>query len=310
MSAITEAARGRWRDVLAALGIPERFLSRRNGPCPQCGGTDRWRFTDHDQAGRWWCNHCGTGDGFELLQQFHGWDFKQTAREVEKMLPNMPQAQIVDKEAKLNLVRDGLNKFKGGIVKAPESAQVERYLKSRGLVAAPLLLAHHAAEYWRDGALTGTFAAMVGLVSSPDGKPLTYHRTFLADGQKAPVPSPRKIMPAAGDTTGSAIRLWPVAASMGIAEGIETALACHQIFGIPVWSVISAGGMERFIPPTGIEELVIFADRDASYTGQAAAYALAKRLTRETKIHVTVKLPADMGDFNDELIRKNNPQTA
>ena len=310
MSAITEAARGRWRDILEALGIPERFLSRRNGPCPQCGGTDRWRFTDHDQAGRWWCNHCGTGDGFELLQQFHGWDFRQAAKEVKKMLPNMPQARIVDKEAKLNLVRDGLNKFKAGVVKATENAQVERYLKSRGLHSPPLLLAHPAAEYWQDGALTGTYAAMVGLVTSPDGKPLTYHRTFLDGGKKAPVPSPRKIMPAAGDTTGSAIRLWPVAASMGIAEGIETALACHQLFGLPVWSVISAGGMERFIPPAGVEELVIFADRDASYTGQAAAYALAKRLALSTKIHVTVKLPADMGDFNDELLRKNNPKTA
>lgn len=303
MSAITELARGRWRDILESLGIPERFLSKRNGPCPQCGGKDRWRFTDHDQAGRWHCNHCGSGDGFELLQRFHGWDFKQAAKEVEKMLPNMPQAQIVDKEAKAKLARDGLNKFKAGIVKATESAQVERYLKSRALHSPPLLLAHPAAEYWQDGVMTGAFEAMVGLVTSPDGKPLTYHRTFLAFGGKAPVPSPRKIMPATGDTAGSAIRLWPLAASMGIAEGIETAIACNALFGIPVWSVISAGGMEKFIPPAGIDELVIFADRDASYTGQAAAYACAKRLTLDTRVHVTVKLPKDMGDFNDELLR-------
>ena len=302
MSPITEAARGRWRYLLEALGIPEQFLSRRNGPCPNCGGKDRWRFTDHDQAGRWWCNHCGTGDGFELLQRFHGWDFKQAAKEVKKMLPNMPEARVVDQDAKLKLVRDGLNKFKAGILKATDSAQVERYLKSRGLTAPPLLLAHRAAEYWQDGASTGTFEAMVGLVSSPDGTPLTYHRTFLYDGRKAPVASPRKIMPAAGDTAGAAIRLWPAADAMGIAEGIETALACNQLFGIPVWSVISAGGMERFVPPAGIDDLVIFADRDASYTGQAAAYALAKRLTRDTKIRVTVRLPTDLGDFNDELM--------
>lgn len=309
MSSITEAARGRWRDILEALGIPGRFLSKRNGPCPQCGGADRWRFTDYDDAGGWWCNHCGTGDGFELLQQFHGWDFKTTANEVKKMLPNMPEARVVDQDAKIKLARDGLNKFKAGAVKATESAQVERYLKSRCLTAPPLLLAHQVAEYWQDGVLTGTYGAMVGLVSSPDGKPLTYHRTFLLNGQKAPVASPRKIMPAAGDTTGAAIRLWPAAEAMGIAEGVETAIACHQLFGIPVWSVISAGGMERFIPPAGIDELVIFADRDASYTGQAAAYALAKRLTRETKIHVIVKIPGDMGDFNDELIRKNGHKT-
>ena len=91
---------------------------------------------------------------------------------------------------------------------------------------------------------------------------------------------------------------------MGIAEGIETALACHQLFGIPTWSAISAGGMERFIPPDGIQELMIFADRDASYTGQAAAYALAKRLV--PKIRVCVSLPDDIGDFADQLIAKKN----
>ena len=302
MSAITEAARGRWRDILEALGVPAEFLNRRNGPCPMCDGKDRWRFTDHDQAGMWWCNQCGTGDGFELLQQFHGWDFKTTVNEVKKMLPNMPEARVVDQDAKLKIARDNLNRFKQGVLRASESAQVKRYLESRALVASPLLLAHSAAEYWQDGALTGTYAAMVGLVTSPDGKPLTYHRTFLADGKKASVPSPRKLMPAAGDTTGAAIRLWPVSASMGIAEGIETALACHQLFGIPTWSAISAGGLERFIPPDGIQELMIFADRDASYTGQAAAYALAKRLVRDTQIRVWVSLPDDMGDFADQLM--------
>lgn len=302
MSALTEAARGRWAGILEALGIPAGFLSRRNGPCPMCEGRDRWRFTDHDQAGRWWCNQCGTGDGFELLQQFHGWDFPTAAKEVEKMLPNMPATKAVDPDAKIKMAREGLNKFKKGVEAAPENAQVKRYLESRALVASPLLLAHSAAEYWQDGALTWTYAAMVGLVSAPDGRPLTYHRTFLLDGQKAPVPSPRKIMPAAGDTTGAAIRLWPVSASMGIAEGIETALACHQLFGIPTWSAISAGGLERFIPPEGIQELTIFADRDASYTGQAAAFALAKRLKRDTDLRVWVSLPDNMGDFNDQLL--------
>ena len=302
MSALTEAARGRWAGILEALGIPAGFLSRRNGPCPMCDGKDRWRFTDHDQAGRWWCNQCGTGDGFELLQQFHGWDFPTAAKEVKKMLPNMPAAAIASADEKITRAREGLNRFKKVVEAASESAQVKRYLESRALVASPLLLAHSAAEYWQDGVSAGTFAAMVGLVSAPDGRPLTYHRTFLLDGQKAPVPSPRKIMPAAGDTTGAAIRLWPVSASMGIAEGIETALACHQLFGIPTWSAISAGGLERFIPPAGITELMIFADRDASYTGQAAAFALAKRLVQHTAIRVRVSLPDDMGDFNDQLV--------
>lgn len=304
MSAITEAARGRWRDILEALGVPGEYLTRRNGPCPHCGGKDRWRFTDHNQAGGWWCNHCGTGDGFDLLQQFHGWDFATAAKEIEKMLPNMPETKPLDQDAKAKMARDNLNKFKQGVLRAVDSPQVKQYLERRGLQPSPSLLAHHWAEYWQDGKLQGTYPAMVGLVTSPDGKPLTYHRTFLLDGKKAPVQAPRKMMPAARDTTGAAIRLWPVAESMGIAEGIETALACHQLFGRPTWSAISAGGLERFVPPAGIRELMIYADRDASYTGQAAAYALAKRLARDTDITVMVSLPDLVGDFADQLLRE------
>ena len=219
------------------------------------------------------------------------------------MLPNMPETRV-DQDAKAKMAKDNLNKFKQGVVRATESTQVAQYLESRLLLPAPLLLAHHEAEYWQDGKLQGTYPAMVGLVSDPDGKPLTYHRTFIKDGKKAPVQAPRKIMPAARDTTGAAIRLWPISESMGIAEGIETALACHALFGRPTWSAISAGGLERFIPPAGIRELMIYADRDASYTGQAAAYALAKRLARDTDITVMVSLPDLVGDFADQLLRE------
>ena len=36
-----ERARGRWREILPALGIAESFLTGRNCACPLCGGTDR-----------------------------------------------------------------------------------------------------------------------------------------------------------------------------------------------------------------------------------------------------------------------------
>jgi formamidopyrimidine-DNA glycosylase len=47
-------------------GILEVFLTRKNGPCPMCGGKDRWRFTDIDGKGTWWCNGCRGGNGFAL----------------------------------------------------------------------------------------------------------------------------------------------------------------------------------------------------------------------------------------------------
>src|ERR1700758_1335926 len=33
-----------WPAVLAQLGIPETALRNKHGPCPACGGKDRYRF--------------------------------------------------------------------------------------------------------------------------------------------------------------------------------------------------------------------------------------------------------------------------
>jgi putative DNA primase/helicase len=67
---------------------------------------------------------------------------------------------------------------------------------------------------------------------------------------------------------GAAIRLTPVSRTLGIAEGIETALAASELFEVPVWSCISTTGIESFEPPEGAEHIVIFADNDENFAGQ------------------------------------------
>ncbi len=51
-----ERARGRWSEILPRLGIDARFLRNRHGPCPLCGGKDRFRFDDRDGSGSYFCN--------------------------------------------------------------------------------------------------------------------------------------------------------------------------------------------------------------------------------------------------------------
>ena len=56
-----ERARGRWREILPALGIDPCYLTGHNCPCPMCGGADRFRFIDRrgkDGDGMWVCNQC------------------------------------------------------------------------------------------------------------------------------------------------------------------------------------------------------------------------------------------------------------
>ncbi|CNI82916.1 Uncharacterized protein conserved in bacteria [Yersinia pekkanenii] len=95
--------------------------------------------------------------------------------------------------------------------------------------------------------------------------------------------------------------MFPVASTLGIAEGIETALSCYQVYGINTWSVINAGFMEKFRVPAGVKHLIIFADMDKhSATGQAAAFncATANLRAKNDLMSVSVRWP-DSGDFND-----------
>jgi hypothetical protein len=81
-----ELARGHWKDALLALGIPEHLLNKRQQPCPFCGGRDRFQWKDYQGSGGFICRQCGNGDGFELLQRFHGWSFKEAAARVDEVM--------------------------------------------------------------------------------------------------------------------------------------------------------------------------------------------------------------------------------
>lgn len=87
---VSEAARGRWPGILARLGVDSSSLEDRHGPCPGCGGRDRFRFDDRDGSGSWLCSQGGggtvSGDGFALLEHVHGWDAKRQLKEVAALL--------------------------------------------------------------------------------------------------------------------------------------------------------------------------------------------------------------------------------
>jgi putative DNA primase/helicase len=90
---------------------------------------------------------------------------------------------------------------------------------------------------------------------------------------------------------------------MGIAEGIETALSASVLFNVPVWAAISAPLLKKWRPPPRVEKVIIFGDNDENYTGQEAAYSLARALAND--VEVEVKIPSIPGwDWND--VHRNN----
>ncbi|MFC7399570.1 toprim domain-containing protein [Chelatococcus sp. GCM10030263] len=301
---LKERARGKWMGILPHLGVSPQFLTKKHGPCPMCGGKDRFRFDNKDGRGTFICSHCGAGDGADLVMKVNGCDFRQAADKIEALLgdipaeePSKPRDAEADRSAKIRLWKSS----------SPISAgdHVDRYLASRGIALQTfpscLRSIDEMAYTDADDKRTmhpGMIAVVSGLNPEEQG---TLHRTYLTlDGRKAHVPQPRKLMPG-HFPSGGAIRLAEHGDTLGIAEGIETALSASILFNVPCWAAVDASRLAAWQPPEGVTHVIVFGDHDVSFTGQDVSYTLARRL-KVKNYNVTVEIPKEMGtDWNDVL---------
>lgn len=165
-----DAANGRWFDILTTIGgIHPDFLQDRHGPCPLCGGQDRFRWDDSDGNGGGYCNQCGgrtqSGGGISgitLLMRARDWSFKNAARAVDQHLgipsPAAPPAPPPRKPKRPARIPD----------KPPSDA------------TPPTLDGAIAQWCYRDA--DGDQLFWIQRVNLPDGKKLFIHRTWI-DGQ-------------------------------------------------------------------------------------------------------------------------------
>ena len=94
---------------------------------------------------------------------------------------------------------------------------------------------------------------MVAVPRDAEGTPVGgIHRTFLLEDGSGKAPAGKKML---GSMADGAVRLFPIGADnhLGIAEGIETALAAQAIFGIPTWAALSADGLRRWRWPSDVQ---------------------------------------------------------
>lgn len=74
---------GQWRTVLNnySVKLPN---NKKHGPCPVCGGKDRFRFDDKNGLGTWYCSQCPeqSGGGLKLLSMYLGKTTMDTAKEL------------------------------------------------------------------------------------------------------------------------------------------------------------------------------------------------------------------------------------
>lgn len=304
MSTTIERARGRWPAILSALGVEEQFLRNKNGPCPMCGGQDRFRFDDQDGSGSWLCapqtGGCGAGYGITLAMKITGMSMPEVSREIDQMIgsgdmPVTPEKAKRDPRPRLVKLGRRAQRLDGSI------NPVRSYLKHRGLTPAPATRYVSSEEYYDDGRPIGQYPAMAHMVQDAFGRPATWHLTYLTQaGGKADVPSPRKILTPSRDWKGGAVRLLEPGPDLGIAEGIETAIAAHALTGYPVWSALNAGNLEAFDPPDISEHIHVFGDNDEGFQGQASAYILARTLSLKgykVTIHIPQAPGTDWADY-------------
>jgi len=182
----------------------------------------------------------------------------------------------------------------------PVSGPALAYLNARQCVVPPADgdLRWHPALVHKPSGKAGP--ALVALVTDAvTREPLTLHRTWIqADGRKAPMDPPRMLL-GGHRKAGGVIRLWPddaVSYGLGVAEGIETALALAHAMP-PVWACIDAGNLAALPVLGGIESLVIAADHDDA--GLKAATECARRWHRAgcaVQVVVPPRHKADLAD--------------
>lgn len=132
VSAIADAARGRWPLILQSLGIGIP-AGHRHGSCPKCGGKDRFRLDDKEGRGTWFCNQCGNGDGLDLVSLVTGKGIKEVTGLVAATLslPEVSQQPLKPARNEASRQVSGRARFHE-LMKTAQKGE-STYLSTRGL---------------------------------------------------------------------------------------------------------------------------------------------------------------------------------
>lgn len=297
MSPAAVLAQGHWRHLLPQLGVPEQFLTSKHGPCPICGGKDRFRWDDFQKKGGYFCSQCGSGDGFDLAHKVTGQSFKEIANRISNILgksqnyePKKPDQEEIENRKRMKTLWEASGW-------PSEVGPVAYYLKRRvGCLWPSNSIREGFGLVWEGQ----KWAAMVSKIITHTDQAVNLHLTYLdAEGHKADVIKPKRVM-SGKLPDGCAVRLGKATPAMGVAEGIESAISASILYDMPVWACVNGTLLSKWIPPEIAEEVHIFGDNDANYTGQAKAFMLANRLEVQFKRRVKVIIPPVVGkDMND-----------
>lgn len=285
---------GKWDFIFDYYGLPPiTGIRHYKGECPNCGKRGKYRCDDKNGTGSWICS-CGSGNGWSILTIATGKDFKTLAKEIDEIFDNTYKPDNVAPKPKDNGKSEAMNRARSS--SKIKGSNVEGYLNSRGIYEMP------------SKAVFASNGNMFAIAVDHSGIPVYSHETMLDGDKKANTDITKKLKKLVGETAfveQAVIRLFDVTSTLGIAEGIETALSCRQIYKCAVWSTMNSGFMKKFLAPPGVTHLIVFADNDNNGTGLAAAFSCGERniKSKNDVSTVTIRWTGERGDFNDMLVK-------
>jgi putative DNA primase/helicase len=292
--------RAKARDILEVAQHLGAKLRRSGGewmgPCPHCGGTDRFGINTRKQI--FICRGSGGGDAIALVEHVQGVDFfaacefltgepapnrrEETESErKERQRRWAEQKAAAERErARREKQEAASRRFHSETARGIWNSAVpiagtpaETYLKARGIDFATRFKSLRFAELPYPVADTPldrqpVFPCLVCAVVGPDLKLTAVWRVFIEpSGTDKLQVARRSIGESAklglGPAAGGAVWLGRPAETINVAEGVETALGVVGITdGEPVAATLSTSGMVNFIPPAAVRSIRIWPDAD------------------------------------------------
>lgn len=177
----------------------------------------------------------------------------------------------------------------------------EQYLRRRSIIPSPTVLRFHRRTPLGRGKRAVFRPAMLAALHERE-RLVALQRTFLDPDEPRrarDLGNPRRMLGRPGQ---GAVMLAPAIDTLGLAEGIETALSAILLLDIPVWATLGNERLPHIAIPDTVTRLILLPDNDRGGRIGAAkaieAYAMPGRTIE------TLWPPHGFNDWNDALRAK------
>ncbi len=284
---------GAWRQTLERYGckLPS---GGHHGPCPVCGGKDRFRFDDKEGRGTWFCNQCDpqSGGGLLLLSRFLGKPTIEVANELLGNTPERSRAPVYRSFVSDDQIRKANHELarKGAeALLASSELSTHPYMSDRGLDGQWLVNGEPIMGKDRVVIQPGELMLVPAYKAEGYGSKLVNVQKIKANKEKRPLYG--------GDMVAVYHKLDGHQKLIAITEGYATGVTVNQVTGATTYVAFQTGNLASVSAWVAGQHpgvpVVFFADNDEHGAGLRYAKDAA------APIGATVALPPELGDWDD-----------